>query len=295
MEVAKFLKLLNTPEAPISPSQTEELERILHEYPYFQTARALHLRALKNLDSYRYNDHLKLTAAHTVSREVLFDYITSDVFHQDKVAKSLLGQSLLPDDQPIQAEIVEAKTDTLLMFGDPDDDSPLPQSKEDASAILNPNLFEKEIAFSLDDLSIKKEIPELGRPLHFTQEERHSFSEWLQLTKLKPIAPERNTKLKEEPSKNDKNRKFELLDKFLENNPKIVPKPDEVTSIDIEASTTLDTQTLMTETLARVYLEQKKYKKALQAYKILSLKYPEKSSFFADRIKTIKKLHKKYK
>ena len=48
----------------------------------------------------------------------------------------------------------------------------------------------------------------------------------------------------------------------------------------------------MTETLAQVYLEQKKYKKAIQAYKILSLKYPEQSGFFADRIKAVKKLQK---
>ena len=48
----------------------------------------------------------------------------------------------------------------------------------------------------------------------------------------------------------------------------------------------------MTETLAKVYLEQKKYKKAIQAYKILSLKYPEKSGFFADRITAVKQLQK---
>ena len=46
----------------------------------------------------------------------------------------------------------------------------------------------------------------------------------------------------------------------------------------------------MTETLAKVYLQQKNYKKALQAYTILSLKYPEKSGFFADQIRAIKKL-----
>ena len=51
---------------------------------------------------------------------------------------------------------------------------------------------------------------------------------------------------------------------------------------------TSDTTHLMTETLARVYLEQKKYSKAIQAYEILILKYPEKSIFFADRIKDIK-------
>ena len=46
----------------------------------------------------------------------------------------------------------------------------------------------------------------------------------------------------------------------------------------------------MTETLAKVYLEQKKYKKAIQAFKILSLKYPEKSGFFADRIRAVEKI-----
>jgi hypothetical protein len=46
----------------------------------------------------------------------------------------------------------------------------------------------------------------------------------------------------------------------------------------------------MTETLARIYLEQKKYLKAIQAYQILILKYPEKSSYFADCISDIKNL-----
>ncbi len=49
-------------------------------------------------------------------------------------------------------------------------------------------------------------------------------------------------------------------------------------------------ESLMTETLARIYLEQKNYDKAIQSYKILSLKYPEKSSFFANQIKAIEQL-----
>jgi len=48
----------------------------------------------------------------------------------------------------------------------------------------------------------------------------------------------------------------------------------------------------MTETLAHVYLEQKKYEKAITAFHILSLKYPEKSSFFANQIEEIEKLQK---
>ena len=45
----------------------------------------------------------------------------------------------------------------------------------------------------------------------------------------------------------------------------------------------------MTETLAKVYAKQEKYKEAMKAYKILSLKYPEKISLFANQIKDLKK------
>ena len=45
----------------------------------------------------------------------------------------------------------------------------------------------------------------------------------------------------------------------------------------------------MTETLAKVYIKQEKYKEAMKAYKILSLKYPEKISLFANQIKDLKK------
>ena len=45
----------------------------------------------------------------------------------------------------------------------------------------------------------------------------------------------------------------------------------------------------MTETLAKVYVKQEKYKEEMKAYKILSLKYPEKISLFANQIKDLKK------
>ena len=52
---------------------------------------------------------------------------------------------------------------------------------------------------------------------------------------------------------------------------------------------------LMTETLARIYVEQKNYERAIQSYTILSLKYPEKSGLFADHIKAIQQLQEKNK
>ena len=81
-----------------------------------------------------------------------------------------------------------------------------------------------------------------------------------------------------------------MIDRFIARNPKIVPGESESGDFKIKQSLKLDKKELMTETLARVYLEQGKYKKAIQAYRILILKYPEKSSFFADQIKAVEKL-----
>ena len=49
----------------------------------------------------------------------------------------------------------------------------------------------------------------------------------------------------------------------------------------------------MTETLAKIYVKQQKFKEALYAYRILSLKYPEKSSLFANQIKKLQKKQNK--
>ena len=49
-------------------------------YPYFQSARVLQLKVLKNQESFKYNNELKTTAAYTSDRTVLFDFITSQCF-----------------------------------------------------------------------------------------------------------------------------------------------------------------------------------------------------------------------
>jgi hypothetical protein len=45
-----------------------------------------------------------------------------------------------------------------------------------------------------------------------------------------------------------------------------------------------------TETLANIYIKQRRYEKALEIIRGLSLKYPEKSIYFADQIRFLEKL-----
>ncbi len=87
-------------------------------------------------------------------------------------------------------------------------------------------------------------------------------------------------------------KKFDLIDQFIKNSPKIQFSQEKKSEPEIKISAKIKDE-LITETLAKIYVTQKKFNKAIKAYEILSLKYPKKSSFFADQIIDIKKLKSK--
>jgi hypothetical protein len=265
LNITDYTYLINKPDA-INERHNSALEKIIEEFPFFQSARVLRLKHLYNQDSFKYNYALKVAAAFTTDRSILFDFITSDNFVT--VQNGLYDQKIaeLLNIDVIGSEIVEVS---------------YPQ--------LQVNTLEKSIISSIiqatPEEKLIKEKLEIGKPLDFTKEEKHSFQEWLQLSRLKPI--ERKETNAEEDA--ERKKKLDIIDKFILTNPKIPPVKKENNNATITPKIE-DKTYLMTETLAKVYLEQKKYLKAIQAYEILILKYPEKSSFFADRISDIKNL-----
>lgn len=236
----------------ISKGQTKGLDQILEEYPFFQSAHFLRLYALKKQRSFRYNDALKKTAAYTTDRELLFNYITNFDFE------------LLDDtDDTVATEPVE---------------TPIAPSDETASS---------DQTKSSEDLPATAQSLGIGSPLDFKSDETYSFGEWLRLSQLKPI--DRSGSSDQSLKKTKSN--LDLINDFITNRPKIKPAADNSYD-DLAMQSSTENEQLMTETLAHVYLEQKKYEKAIAAFTVLSLKYPEKSSFFADRIEAVKKLQK---
>ncbi|MGB0305746.1 MAG: hypothetical protein ACPGCJ_03310 [Flavobacteriaceae bacterium] len=102
----------------------------------------------------------------------------------------------------------------------------------------------------------------------------HSFMEWLEVVDTK--------------NENKTPSKFDWIDKFVSSNPKIGVVKKTRPKKDLSKEKPLSKNKIMTETLAHLYWKQKKYDEAKKAFKILSLKYPEKSSLFATHIKKIK-------
>ena len=128
---------------------------------------------------------------------------------------------------------------------------------------------------------LEKEL-EIGQPLVFEKEEKHSFNEWLKLSQAKPIQRSSETK-------NNLQKKVSLIEDFIANRERTPKK--EFYSASNKAKESVEFHfDIVTETLAKVYLEQGHYEKAKAAYKQLSLKYPQKSSLFANQIELINRL-----
>ncbi|MDY2586957.1 hypothetical protein [Winogradskyella aquimaris] len=300
MQLKELTYLLQHPEA-VTASQTDALLAKIKEYPYFQPLRALYLKGLKQKESYKYNNALKVTAAHTADRSVLFDYITSAVFNQNEISNQIKQNS-----EHLKSIEVNDVDDISVNKSVTIDDA-LKEHIKATEGILDPNLFEAKqlhisktdtprIEDSIIDVDVDNITTEaklnIGKPLEFDKNESHSFTEWLKITSFKPIVRDKETENKKETDKTSEplTNKLDIINKFISENPKIKPVSNQAPKPKLVNNDNHVSDSLMTETLARIYLEQKNYDKAIQSYKILSLKYPEKSSFFADQIKLIVEL-----
>ncbi|GAA4936345.1 tetratricopeptide repeat protein [Algibacter agarivorans] len=307
MEKTDFIHTLQNPQV-ITHQQTEAVKSIIDKFPYFQSARAIYLKGLKDQSSIEYNQELKITAAHTTDRSILFDFITSEAFIQNKISQFIKQNTAHLKGLDVSIEDISVEKSVTI-------DDALKQQIKDTDGVLDPALFQPKEArpkkvstFILDESEIIENVTEetktqeasaddilnLGKPLQFDKRESHSFNEWLKLTRFKPI--DRKQEKEEAPIEIktsealEKEKKFELIDKFISENPKISPKKPLTQKGNLAKAQMIQPESLMTETLARIYVEQKNYKKAIQSYKILSLKYPEKSGFFANQIKAVEQL-----
>jgi len=151
------------------------------------------------------------------------------------------------------------------------------QLKKAASHSANRSLLFEILHESKNELTSKQE-----NKINYKKNE-YSFSEWISIIKTKKI------------DRSGKKSNNEIINLFLEKKPTITKKSKQkFYKASENAKTSIrENNEIISETLAKVYTRQEHYEKAISIYKKLSLKYPQKSIYFADQINLISKLKKK--
>ena len=119
----------------------------------------------------------------------------------------------------------------------------------------------------------------------------HDYASYLlQLDDAEPA--DEQTEEAEQPA----DRSAELIDDFIENQPDRIRLQDtpeyvpETTDEADNATTESGDEAFLTMTLAKIYIKQQRYEKALEIIRKVNLNNPKKSSYFADQIRFLEKL-----
>ncbi len=150
--------------------------------------------------------------------------------------------------------------------------------------VNNSKIFNRKKLKSVDNISLKKDkIINKKTGLDKVKIDKLNFLEWISITEKKSFSQKKY------------GISSKKIEKFIEKNPiinKLKKKKANGPDFNIGLKNSFSPDELMTETLAKIFVKQEKYNKAIQAYKILILKYPEKNTLFANEIKRLKKLKK---
>lgn len=228
-----------------------QLKRVAQKYPYFQTAKLLLLKNMKDIDHPEFMSELKNVAVGCSDRKKLFYYLNDDRFAR-----------FFP----------KIKTGSA--------------SENDRTELLLHSFLDSIEENNADELSHSKTVNQL---------EGDSIISTDYLAYLEKVEPEENQLLDAQETKPMKHQ--QLLDRFLEKssgNEVLFSSKNREKEEDSESSqdvdSLLDDDTFLTETLAQVYIKQKKYEQALTIIKRLSLNFPKKSIYFADQIRFLEYL-----
>ena len=228
-----------------------ELRSLLALYPYYQTARLLMLQNLFLLHDPTFDQELRRAAIYITDRRRLF-------------------------------QMIEAAHDTLTPTPKKAVEPQNKEQKEDRTISLIENFLD----------SIPKEVPQeeeegakKPRRKPTPADAAVDYVAYLLETENDEDHPESVPQLKGQS----------LIDSFinsdkhkivLSDNPEYTPEIDETD----ENTDKVPEEGYFTETLARIYIKQGRYSKALEIIQRLSLQYPKKNAYFADQIRFIEKL-----
>lgn len=166
---------------------------------------------------------------------------------------------------------------------------------------VEPTLYESEASETSIAETKKHDSPAPSKePSVITRTGSRSFSDWLRVGSVASSVVSSDGTDKEaagyqlesatQPKPGESDNKSDLIDKFIREEPRIVPAKSEFYSPgNMARKSAQEHEDLISETLARIYAQQGRFDKAIVTYERLSLKLPEKKAYFASLIDNLKK------
>jgi hypothetical protein len=242
------------------------LEQMTIQYPYCQTFQLLFAKCLHNIESPRFGAQIKLAAAYAGNRALLKQLIEKRYLSQDKLTDDKFGEPLVNHQAlgPVQNSesvlVTETYSHTEIDDAPPEMHFPLLKEEEHRSKLID------VIRMRLAEIQTERE--EAGTT---------------QVKVIKAVTKPVTT--------NNENGHFSkdlLIERFIKDEPRMSPpKRDFFNPVDMAKQSSVDHDDLVSETLARIFVQQGDIPKAIKIYERLCLIFPEKSGYFAAQIEKL--------
>ncbi len=309
MTTAELTELLTQP-SQLQAWSYEQLDQLLMQYPYCNGLRMLLLKKYKNDRHVAFNRHLMLASMYAVDRSRLYDFLNTSVVAN--AATQVLPVAAtdeaneqevqLVDPPPLYAHKVSENPPILafqtpvtvqdLTLSNPD----LQQAKEDWSAMPVEEWLGKTQETAEEQAAQQAEESEAKKPFKLSRipvfdENMFDFLEIQEEPAAEVeeaiVQKETITALPTEPTPQEADV-FDFFmqqtDSFLKSLNNRKDSKGEREWQELEDKSTMENDTVVSETLAELLALQGQNAKAIKMYAALSLKFPEKSRLFADKI-----------
>lgn len=287
----------------LAHANVAELEKLTEQFPYFQTAHLLYSMAAKKNDASLFQRSIKRTALVAVSRNHLYNLLYNEAPVETPVVETVEPKAektveVIEEISVVQMPEISERIEVVLV----------PEEEKKKEELDLSEQVEKEIKKDLIEAFVEKEILKTNEA-HIKEEtpapKDASFGQWLHYLKknngqsydqierkVEESEKNRSNGAEDEELKQKKEHRKGLIDKIIEQNlgPIKMNKDSKFFVAEQKAKESLlENEHLVTETLAKIYALQGNINKAIRAYQILSLKYPNKSVYFASLIENLKK------
>jgi hypothetical protein len=305
-----FLNMMSET-VPLNRQLLGEVYELIDIFPYFQSAHLLLLKGLKRNADVKFENQLRNSAIHVADREVLYYLLERKPSkiedHTEPIPEKPIVADSLSDTQQTVIESAKNSSDLINEIESSTENNKQNEKQDNINLSTgHPILIGSEtdneeparVMILMDEEPSRDEDKIFFMDPGFSVQENEDLLE-LDLDEDEEVTTKESQEVFDLSDSKDADSKKRmqsvLIDKFIIANPRIEPireksGPDfEV----IHKPLVEEEGGFVTETLARIYVNQGYYSKAIDIYEKLSLKFPEKSSYFASQIEKVKEYIKK--